>query len=98
LIFFKAFSEVFFSNQKDEVLVDVIMCNPREERDVGLMLMGLSKIPRDILDRFEENAQQEVDRPINNQLTGLLKQRYIALKVVQLIKSIHREVDAAWGR
>ena len=69
------------------------MCNPREERDVGLMLMQLSNIPRDILDRIEESYQQVVDRPVNNQITGMLKKRYIGLRVVQTIKRVHRELD-----
>lgn len=49
---------------------DVIMCNHRDERDVGLMLMSLSKIPRDTLDRFEENYDREMSRSTNNWLTG----------------------------
>ena len=88
---------MLFKLNPDRVLEDVTMCNHRNERDIGLMLMDLSKIPRDVLDRFEENAQQEVDRPINNQLTGLLKQRYIALKVVQIIKRVNDELDEARG-
>lgn len=90
--------KVFFNPHQDRVLVDVTMCNHREERDVGLMLMSLSKIPRDILDRVEKNYQQEVDRSINNQLTGMLKSRYIGLKVVQTIKRVHAELDAKRGR
>jgi hypothetical protein len=74
-------------------MVDVTMCNHREERDVGLMLMSLSKIPRDILDRFEENYDRELSSPMNTQLTGMRKQRHIALKVVRLIENIHREFE-----
>ena len=60
------------------------------------MLMSLSKIPRDILDRFEVNYGQEVDaRNKNDWITGMLKQRYIALKVVQTIKRVHDELDEA---
>ena len=90
--------KVFFNPHPDRALVDVTMCNHREERDVGLMLMSLSKIPRDILDRFEENYDREVSSPMNTQLTGMRKQRYIGLKVVRLLKNLHRELDEARGR
>ncbi|MFX1605687.1 MAG: hypothetical protein ACFFDD_07245 [Promethearchaeota archaeon] len=53
--------------------------------------------PWDILDRFERDAQQELYRPFNNQITGLMKKRYIALRVVQTIKRVHRELDEKRG-
>ncbi len=90
--------KVLFYPHPNKVMVGVTMCNHREERDVGLMLMKLSKIPRGILDRFEENYDREVSSPMNTQLTGMLKQRYIGLKVVRLLKSLHREFDEAWNR
>jgi hypothetical protein len=89
---------VLFNAHPDRVLVDVTMCNEREERDVILMLMNLSRTPRDILDRIEESFQQEVDRPVNNQIIGMMKKRYIGLKVVQTIKRVHRELDEARSR
>jgi hypothetical protein len=57
------------------------------------MLMNLSSIPRDILERFEEDYQQEADRNNYNWITGMLKKRYIELKVVQTIKRFYRELD-----
>lgn len=61
-----------------------------------LMLMNLSKTPRDILDRIEASFQQDVDaRNKNEWITGLLKSRYIGLQVVQTIKRVYDEVDTA---
>jgi len=72
------------------------MCSEREECDVILMLMNLSKTPRDILDRIEASFQQDVDaRNKNEWITGLLKSRYIGLQVVQTIKRVYDEVDTA---
>jgi hypothetical protein len=75
------------------------MCNEREERDVILILMNLSRTPRNILDRIEASFQQDVDaRNKNEWITGLLKSRYIGLRVVQTIKRVHRELDEVRGR
>jgi hypothetical protein len=74
------------------------MCNHREERDVGLMLMSLSKIPRDLLDRMERDYEQELDQSTNKWVTGFQKRQYIALKVIQTIKRVHAELDAKRGR
>ena len=61
--------------------------------------MELSEIPRDILDRLELQYQQEQDsRNKNEWITGLLKSRYIGLRVVQTIKSVHRELDGVLNR
>ena len=74
------------------------MCNPREERDAGLMLMELSEIPSDILDGLEQQYQQELDsRNKNEWITGMLKMQYVALKVIQTIKRVHRELDESRG-
>ena len=62
------------------------------------MLMKLSEIPRKFLDRFEESYQQEVDRNSDKWITGVLKKRYIELKVVQTIKRVHCELDKTRGQ
>ena len=74
------------------------MCNVYDERDAWMMLMDLSDIKRDLLDKLEENAKKQVNTQDLRNITGIMKQRYIALKVVQLLKRTHKEFDAAWGR
>ncbi len=75
------------------------MCNVHDERDAWMMLMDLSTITRDLLDKLEEDAKRQVNTSLNlKNITGIDKQRYFALKVIQLLKKTHQEFDAAWGR
>ncbi len=74
------------------------MCNVHDERDAWMMLMDLSDIKMDLLNKLEEDAKKQVDTSLDlKNITGMMKQRYIALKVVQLLKKTHKEFDAAWS-
>ncbi len=75
------------------------MCNVHDERDAWMMLMDLSNIKRNLLDKLEDDAKKQVDTSLEmKNITGMMKQRYIALKVVQLLKKTHQEFDEAWNR
>jgi hypothetical protein len=50
----------FFNEQKHRNMVDVAMCNVHDERDAWMMLMDLSDIKRDLLDKLEKDAMKQV--------------------------------------
>lgn len=89
----------YFNEQKHMNMVDVTMCNVHDERDVWMMLMDLSDIKRKLLNKLERDVMKQVGTVHDlRDITGMMKQRYIGLKVVQLLKKTHKEFDTAWGR
>ncbi len=88
----------FFKDLQHSIVVDVTMCDVHDERDAWMMLMDLSDIKKDLLDKLDENAKKQVDTSLGlKKIVGMMKQQYIVLKVVQLLKETHQEFDAVWG-
>lgn len=88
---------MFFNTHQNRKGVDVTMYNLRDASDAWMMLMALSDINQEMLDKLEKDHKEEFSQD-KKEIVGLKKQRYIALKVIKLLKQTYKELDDAWNR